>query len=118
MGLYSGGDGMKKNKLITCEKLHSIFADWYDWTKWPDGHIYYNPYYQKWKRGRPSKEAYELRDWAAGWDLYFYEQYPRHRPGYYFSEIIKNMVGNDTKIKRSKNKRTVLVKYDQRVSVS
>lgn len=106
---------MKKNKLA--QRLHSIFADMFDWTKHPDGTMYYNPYQVKWKRGRPSKEAYELREWVAGWDLYFYEAYPHLKPRDPFMAFLGSLGGNEIKpIKKGKQARTVLVKYHQRYS--
>lgn len=103
---------MKRNKLIQSKKLQQALNDFWDPFKMPEGWIYFNPYYVKWKRGRPSKEAIELREWAAGWDLYFYEQYPRLRLDI---SMFIDALGKSEKIKVKKGKRTLLVKYNQMI---
>lgn len=101
---------MKRNPLINLDSLRETLDKFFDPYEHEEGYIYYNPYRRKWKRGRPSKEAYELRDWATGWDMAFYEAFPRHAPKNPISWL--TMIPQN-KIKKAKKSRTVLVKYDQ-----
>lgn len=95
------------------KKTPNLFAHLFDPNNWPD-HMQPNPYWVRWKRGRPSKEAYEMREWAAGWKEAFYEAYPHLSPDYEMKRLADALKASIkiAKIKRPKNSRTKKIKYD------
>lgn len=114
---------MKKNPIATNKSFSSIFAEMFDPWKQPEGMFYWNPYSVKWKRGRPTKEMYEQRDWAIGYREAFFVAYPHLSPDYHIKMLIQAMGGKEkiTKIKRprkNKKKNLIVVKRRERFTVA